>query len=175
MPNVSDTEGLNRVYEFRPMSFVDLPTVKRWLEKPHVAEWWHDPAEQFELVSGDLDHLEMAQFIVATDERPFAYLQCYRLSDWNTGLGPQPDGTRGLDQFIGEPDMLGRGHGSAFIRDFTERLLTSGTPRVVIDPDPANGHAIRAYEKAGFRRDRVVETPDGPALLMWRDATPGAP
>jgi aminoglycoside 6'-N-acetyltransferase len=163
------------VYEFRPMTTADLPTIKRWLETPHVAEWWHDPAEQFELVSGDLDHLEMAQFIVATDERPFAYLQCYRLSDWNTGLGPQPDGTRGLDQFIGEPDMLGRGHGSAFIRDFTERLLTSGIPRVVIDPDPANGHAIRAYEKAGFRRDRVVETPDGPALLMWRDATPGAP
>ena len=48
--------------------------------------------------------------------------------------------------------------------------LANGTPRVVIDPDPANAHAIRSYEKAGFQRDRVVETPDGPALLMWRDA-----
>ena len=92
----------------------------------------------------------MAQFIVAADARPFAYLQCYDLSAWNIGFGPQPDGTRGIDQFIGEPDMLGRGHGSAFIRAFAERLLANGTPRIVTDPDPANTRAIRAYEKAGF-------------------------
>ncbi len=78
--------------------------------------------------------------------------------------------TRGLDQFIGEPDMLDRGHGSAFIRAFADRLLANGAPRVVMDPDPANARAIRAYEKAGFERDRIVHTPDGPALLMVRDA-----
>ena len=65
--------------------------------------------------------------------------------------------------------MIGRGHGSAFIRHFADRLLAIGTPRVVIDPDPANARAIRAYEKAGFRRERIVDTPDGPALLMVRD------
>jgi aminoglycoside 6'-N-acetyltransferase len=157
-------------YHFMPMGAADLPLVRRWLEAPHVAQWWHDPAAQFELVSGDLDHPDMAQYIVAAHGRPFAYLQCYNLSDWNTGLGPQPSGTRGLDQFIGDGDMIGRGHGSAFIRDFTERLLARGTPRVVIDPDPANARAIRAYEKAGFSKDRVVSTPDGPALLMVRSA-----
>jgi aminoglycoside 6'-N-acetyltransferase len=157
-------------YEFVPMTSADLLLIRRWLETPHVSEWWHDPAEQFELVSGDLDHPDMAQYIVASDGRPFAYLQCYNLSDWNTGFGPQPFGTRGLDQFIGEAGMLGRGHGSAFIRAFTERLLTKGTPRVVIDPDPANVRAIRAYERAGFVQDRVVDTPDGPALLMIRNA-----
>ena len=156
-------------YEFVPMTSADLPLIRRWLETPHVSQWWHDPAEQFELVSGDLDHPDMAQYIVVSDARRFAYLQCYDLSDWNTGLGPQPFGTRGLDQFIGEADMLGRGHGSAFIRAFTELLLAKGTPRVVIDPDPANTRAIRAYEKAGFSKDRIVDTPDGPALLMVRN------
>ena len=156
-------------YEFMPMTSADLPLIRRWLETPHVSQWWHDPAEQFELVSGDLDHPDMAQYLVASDGRPFAYLQCYNLSDWNTGFGPQPDGTRGLDQFIGEADMLGRGHGSAFIRVFTEQLLAKGTPRVVIDPDPANARAIKAYARAGFSKDRVVDTPDGPALLMVRD------
>ena len=160
------------VYDFRPMVHADLPLIQRWLETPHVSLWWHDPAEQFDLVSGDHDHAEMAQFVIAADDRPFAYLQCYRLSDWNTGFGPQPYGTRGLDQFIGEADMLGRGHGSAFIRAFAGQLLSGGTPRVVIDPDPANARAIRAYEKAGFARDRIVDTPDGPALLMWRDPEP---
>jgi aminoglycoside 6'-N-acetyltransferase len=157
-------------YEFVSMTSADLPLIRRWLETPHVSQWWHDPAEQFELVSGDLDHPDMAQYIVAADGRPFAYLQCYNLSDWNTGFGPQPHGTRGLDQFIGEADMLGCGHGSAFIRIFTEQLLAKGARRVVIDPDPANARAIRAYARAGFSKERIVDTPDGPALLMVRDA-----
>ena len=157
-------------YEFTPMTAADLPLIKRWLETPHVSEWWHDAVEQFELVSGDLDHPDMAQFIVGTDAHPFAYLQCYNISAWDAGFGPQPPGTRGLDQFIGEQDMLNRGHGSAFIRAFAERLLTDGTPRLVIDPDPNNKRAIRAYEKAGFSKDRLVDTPDGVALLMVRDA-----
>ena len=157
-------------YDFTPMTATDLPLIKRWLETPHVSEWWNDPAEQYELVSGDLDHPDMAQFIVTTDTRPFAYLQCYDISAWDSGFGPQPKGTRGLDQFIGEQDMLDRGHGSAFIREFAQRLLADGTPRVVIDPDPDNARAIRAYEKAGFMKDRLVDTPDGVALLMVRDA-----
>jgi aminoglycoside 6'-N-acetyltransferase len=157
-------------YEFTPMTTADLPLIRRWLETPHVSEWWHDPAEQFELVSGDLGHPDMAQFIVATETKPFAYLQCYNIGAWHTGFGPQPQGTRGLDQFIGEADMLDHGHGSALIRAFAESLLANGTPRVVIDPDPDNARAIRAYEKAGFSKDRLVDTPDGVALLMFRDA-----
>ena len=117
-------------------------------------------------MSGDLGHPDIAQFIVAADGRDFAYLQCYNISAWNGGFGPQPAGTRGLDQFIGESDMLDCGHGSAFIRSFTDRLLSTGTPRVIIDPAPGNARAIRAYEKAGFVRDQIMDTPDGPALLM---------
>jgi aminoglycoside 6'-N-acetyltransferase len=39
---------------------------------------------------------------------------------------------------------------------------------VVTDPDPDNGQAVRAYEKAGFEKGRTVDTPDGPTLLMVR-------
>ncbi len=82
------------------------------------------------------------------------------------GLGAQPEGTRGIDQFIGEADMLDRGHGSAFIHAFVADKLAAGTPRVVTDPNPANLRAIRAYEKAGFIPDRLVNTSDGRSLLM---------
>ena len=158
-----------RVYAFRPMSTATLPMVRRWLAIPHVAQWWGDPEEQFALVNEDLDHPSMDQFIVAVDDRPFAYLQCYDPTAWpDNGFGTHPDGTRGIDQFIGEPDMIERGHGSALIRTFIDGLLASGTPRVVTDPAPANGRAVRAYEKAGFQKDRLVDTPDGPALLMVR-------
>ena len=154
-------------YEFRALLRSELPLIARWLEAPHVTQWWGDPVEQLHLVSGDLEEPAMSQFIVAAEERPFAYLQCYDPAAWpENGFGALPPGTRGIDLFIGEADMIGRGHGGAFIRAFIERLLASGTPLVVTDPDPVNGRAIRAYEKAGFRKDRLVNTPDGRTILM---------
>ena len=48
----------------------------------------------------------------------------------------------------------------------------------IVDPtdvtglvNPVNIRAVRAYERAGFTRERMVDTPDGPALLMVRDRT----
>jgi aminoglycoside 6'-N-acetyltransferase len=156
-------------YIFRSMTAANLPLIRRWLASPQVMKWWGDPEEQYALVRGDLDHPDMDQFIVALDDQPFGYLQCYLLSTWNQSFGLQPPATRRIDQFIGEPGMIGRGHGSGFIRQFADTLLASGTPRLVTDPDPDNGRAVRAYERAGFQSERVVDTPDGPALLMVRD------
>jgi aminoglycoside 6'-N-acetyltransferase len=113
----------------------------------------------------------MEQFIVTARGHPFAYLQCYDPDAWpDNGFGPQPSGTRGIDQFIGEPDMIDQGRGSALIRSFVDELLRARAPRVLTDPDPANARAVRAYEKAGFASVRLVDTPDGRALLMVRNA-----
>ena len=131
--------------------------------------WWGRPDEQYQLVSGDLDHPDMDQFIVGLAATHSAISSATRSAPGTAGLGAHPAGTRGIDQFIGVPDMIGRGHGSSFIRQFVDGLLASGTPRVVTDPDPDNRRAVRAYEKAGFERERMVDTPDGPALLMVRN------
>jgi aminoglycoside 6'-N-acetyltransferase len=153
-------------YTFRAMTAADLQLIRGWLALPHVAEWWGDPREQYELVRADQDEPDMDQFMFSTGPNALGYLQCYAISKWNAGFGQQPEGTRGIDLFIGEPDMIGRGHGSALIRCFVDDLLRGGVPRVVTDPDPVNYRAIGAYEKAGFRKDRLVETPEGAALLM---------
>jgi aminoglycoside 6'-N-acetyltransferase len=158
-------------YAFRPMTADDLPTVRQWLGTPHVAQWWGDPEEQLALVRDDLAHPAMDQFIVEHERRPFAYLQCYDPGAWaNHGFGALPPGARGIDQFIGLEDMIDRGHGGAFIRAFVDGLLKAGVPQVLTDPSPDNRRAIKAYEKAGFRKQRPVDTPDGTALLMVRNS-----
>ena len=157
-------------YNFRPMTAADLPLIQRWLAYPHVREWWGDPSEQYDLASGDLDEPAMDQYVVSTDGTDFGYIQCYDLTAWNSGFGTHPEGTRGIDLFIGEPGMIEIGHGSAFIRAFVDGRLASGAPRIVTDPDPGNPRAVRAYEKAGFAKAHMVDTPDGAALLMVRDA-----
>lgn len=81
-------------------------------------------------------------------------------------------GTRGIDQFIGEPKLISQGHGTAFIRLFVESLFKVGAPRIITDPNPRNSRAIRAYAKAGFKEIDRRMTISGEALLMARDALP---
>jgi aminoglycoside 6'-N-acetyltransferase len=153
-------------YEFRRLSAADLPLVARWLRAPHVARWWPD-ATQLQRIRAHLDDPAIDPFLVHADDRPIGYLQCYDpRAETDHPFADQPPGTRGIDQFIGEIDMIDRGYGSRLTRAFVERLFADGAPRAVTDPDPANARAVRAYEKAGFRGERVVDTPWGRTLLM---------
>ena len=138
-----------------------------WLRAEHVAKWWGEPEEQLALVTEDLDEPAMRQWIVSYLGRPFAYAQAYAPLAWpQDHLGGLPDGAVAIDVFIGEPEMVGRSHGSAFLRILAQMLIADGASVVAIDPDADNHRARRAYEKAGFTGDEVVETSEGPTILM---------
>jgi aminoglycoside 6'-N-acetyltransferase len=157
-----------RHYTFTRVTPQDLPMIRAWLEEPHVRRWWGDPAEQIALISGDLDKPTMGCHIVAREGRPFAYVQWWLTHPYSVYLD-QPPGTRGIDQFIGPPEMIGQGHGAAFIGVFARNLLAEGASRVITDPDPQNVQAIRAYTRAGFHPLGERETSDGSVLLMAFD------
>ena len=154
-------------YIFRPATVSDLPMLDRWLRTPEVVRWWGRPTEQYALLEEDLSNPLMAMRIVSLDDQPFAYCQHYDVASWpQQHFAGMPAGTRAIDAFIGEPAMLGCGHGSRFLRQLAEQLLSEGAPLVGIDPDVANLRAQRAYARAGFHGDSVVETAEGPAILM---------
>ena len=164
-------------YGFRPITPADLPMVRRWLESPAVREWWVDADGQPSDPIGeeDLKDRRVAMWIVNHLGDPFAFIQDYDPHAWaGHHFGSLPPGSRGIDQFIGEPAMIGRGHGSAFIRAHVRTLMTRGAPAVGTDPSPNNARAIRAYEKAGFvpREERATEW--GRCLLMTCHADPAA-
>lgn len=158
-------------YDFRSVTADDLPMLARWLAEPHLAEWWGDPEESLAEIREAMDSVETEPLIVELAGRPIAYIQSYdpHLEDGHP-YQDQPYGTLGIDVSIGDPALVGIGHGSAIIRQFVDTLFVEGTPRVVIDPDPANIRAIRAYEKAGFRAFDTRTSVYGPALMMARDA-----
>jgi aminoglycoside 6'-N-acetyltransferase len=162
------TAGLiSATYSFRPVFRADLPLLRRWLQTPEVARWWGDPDEQAAVLEQDLDEPRIVMRIVAFRGRPFAYAQDYDVHAWpQTHLTHLPPGSRAIDAFIGEPGMVGVGHGSAFLRLLAERLRAEGAPVVAIDPDPENVRARRAYSRAGFSGATVVDTAEGPAVLM---------
>lgn len=100
--------------------------------------------------------------------RPLGYLQVYHANGdpfWQGCALPRK--TFGLDLSIGEVEATGRGRGPRFLRIALDRLFAMpDVARVHIDPAPDNAIAIRAYEKAGFRREGLIDTPDGRALYM---------
>ena len=154
-------------YTFRPADRADLPMLARWLSTPDAELWWGEAGEQYELLAGDLDEPRMAMRIVSFDRRPFAYAQHYEVHAWpQPHLASLPPGSRAIDTFIGEPAILGIGHGAAYLRALAEQLHAAGAPAVAVDPHRDNARARRAYAKAGFRGETVVETADGPAVLM---------
>jgi aminoglycoside 6'-N-acetyltransferase len=162
-------------YGFRPVTEADLPIIAGWLAEPHVAEWWDDPDEEIAAIREHIDSISVEPLIIELDGRPIGYLQSYdpHLED-DHPYQDQPYGTLGIDLSIGDPALVGIGHGSAIVQQFVEELFAEGTPRVIIDPDPANLRAIRAYEKAGFKAFDTRTSIYGPALMMARDNEEGA-
>lgn len=163
-----------RRYRFRPVTTADLPMIAGWLAQPHVAEWWGDSDEAIAEIREAMDSVETEPLVVELDGKPIGYLQSYdpHLEDGHP-YQDQPFGTLGIDVSIGVPDLVGVGHGSAIVRQFVDELFDEGCPRVIIDPDPTNARAIRAYEKAGFRAFDTRNSVYGPALMMARDAGAG--
>ena len=157
----------SRPYSFRPLARGDLPLVATWLRTPEVVRWWGEPKRELALIKEDLDAAEMTQWIVSCEKAAFAYAQAYEVQAWpQPHLAHLPSGAMAVDAFIGEPEMIGRGHGARFLRLLVDELIGAGAPLVVIDPDADNHRARRAYRKAGFRGDALVDTAAGSIVLM---------
>lgn len=126
----------------------DLDMLLAWQSNSHVSEWWDSDAPFDE---ADLADNRVRQWIVSTTGRPFAFMQDYTVHGWDDHhFAHLPKGSRGIDQYIGDPDMIGVGHGSAFIGARMQALFDEDVPVIATDPHPDNERAIAVYEKLGF-------------------------
>jgi aminoglycoside 6'-N-acetyltransferase len=154
-------------YSFRAARPDDMPLLRAWLRTPGVARWWGYPGEQAAMLEEDLTEPGMTMCIVSRHAEPFAHAQDYAVHRWpQAHFANLPSGARAIDSFIGEPEMIGRGHGSVYLRLLAERLQAEGAPTVAIDPAADNWRARRGYAKAGFVENRIVETAGGMAVVM---------
>lgn len=157
-------------YTIRPVGELDLPLLFRWRSAGHVARWWGNATVEPE--GEKLGDRRVAMWIAEFEGRPFAFIQDYAVADWRPHhFDYLPAGSRGLDLYIGAPALLGRGHGSAVLRQHADQLFASGAPALGIDPHPENIAAKRAFEKAGFAvASGPIQTRWNLAILMDRFA-----
>ncbi len=141
----------------------DYALMARWLTDERVLEFYHgcDQPYPYERVvekygpraRGD-DPVHPC--ILAHRGREIGYIQYYPALAEAYDLD-DATGTYAIDMFIGEPEYWGGGIGgralSALVAYIFEDL---GATRVIIDPHVDNQRAVRAYEKAGFRKVKAL-------------------
>lgn len=151
--------------------------LQRWLAAPHVRRWWGDPARNLDdLLSSPVSGGEA---LIEVAARPVGYVRWQipsRAELVEAGLDDLPEGTLDIDIAIGEPAYLGQGVASQALRLLVRRLIaTHAPPAIIICTAVDNLAALRAYEAAGFVRDRIFEDPQFGAmwcLLIRTAATP---
>jgi len=162
-------------FTLTPITEDDLPMIVEWRRRPEVHEWYAGrPVTADEIRRRHLEADEpVTRCIVRLHGEPVGHIQFYEYTEeWKpaVGLGPGDEGVWGIDVYLGEPALHGRGIGSRLVRGVAERLVSEhGASRVLIDPHVENLAAVRAYEKAGFRKIRLMPSYER-VRGAWRDA-----
>jgi len=138
----------------RPAEEADVDALLAIRREPGVARWWFEP-ESREAILGDGDSVELvieqdgavAGLVQYTEEEDPLYRHA------------------SIDVFLAER-FQGRGLGTEAVRLVARHLFEErGHHRITIDPAADNAHAIRSYEKVGFRRVGLMRQyergPDG--------------
>jgi len=146
------------IVTLRPLRFDDAARLREIHAEPAVAAWWGSMEDEF-----PFDEPESTRFTIWFDDRVAGLVQYWEEDE--------PDYRHaGIDLFIAT-EFHGRGLGTDTVRTTVRHLVESRRHhRITIDPSVDNVAAVRAYEKAGFRRIGVMElaerAPDG----RWRNA-----
>jgi aminoglycoside 6'-N-acetyltransferase len=141
----------------------DYALIVAWRNNPHVREWW-DPDEPPMTMAAVIDQLEVltrggeptTPCIIEVAGTPAGYLEFY---PWDAeeaylaeiGLS-LPEGSWGLDIFIGESALISRGIGSRTVRLISDTLFAErGATAVGLVMEAGNDRAQAAYTRAGMR------------------------
>jgi phosphinothricin acetyltransferase len=173
-----------REITFRPLAIDDMQSMFLWLLRPHVATWYSKPPTSFpEVVAkyGPRTRPEspVHAFVIRVDGHDAGYIQSYPIDlfpDYAQRVGCGA-GVIGIDLFIGDEMFLGWGLGSRAIRQFTDEIVFTqpGVGACIAGPVEGNGASIRAFEKAGFERWKMVDNERGEhECVMRREGGAGA-
>ncbi len=155
---------------FRKLQLQDLPLMYKWLNQPHVHEWYDkDKQNTLEEITKRYGPKIKGEkptdcYLVFYEDKPVAYIQTYKVNDWpefGDYVG-YDDHTASIDLFIGEVSFMGQGVGSLMIRKFLQEVVfkDSDIKTCIIGPEPNNIRAIKSYQKAGFRYAKTVQIPN---------------
>jgi aminoglycoside 6'-N-acetyltransferase len=169
----------------------DYDRIVAWRNTPHVREWW-DPDEPpltpaaaaAELGPGNGDDPTISCIIELAGEA-VGFVQFYPWEAEEAYLAEiglsVPSGSWGLDIFIGESGLVGRGIGSRTVRLVCDHVFAeTAAPAVALITETGNLRAQAAYVRAGmhvsgapFRDTDMRAGQRVDSILMIRDRPDG--
>lgn len=156
---------------FVPLQEEHFPLLQKWLNAPHLAATWGEK-KQWTLEKIKAKYIPYTQrhkkitesyknifpFVIYFEKIPIGYIQYYNAYDFPRETGHfltdarLPKSLAALDLYIGEPHFMGKGVGSVLLMQFLKIFIWPHFKACFVDPDNSNFIAIRAYEKAGFKK-----------------------
>jgi len=138
----------------RPATAADIPLLRRWDKQPHIRQGvppgtWHWEAEF------SRDPPWRHNLIAMLRERPIGFAQIIEpaLEDSHYWGEVEPH-LRAVDIWIGDPEQIGQGRGTAIMEQVLARCFAPPeVTGVLLDPLASNTRAHRFYERLGFIRD----------------------
>lgn len=165
----------------------DFELMSQWLSDERVLEFYegrdnpHDTSKVIAKFGPRAQGKDrVVPCIMVYRDRPIGYIQYYQVSaSERQECGIESiGGVWGVDLFIGEPALWGRGIGTHALTALLGYLFdTLNATRVIIDPHVSNVRAIRSYEKCGFRKVKLLprhELHEGEYRYAWLMEVPRA-
>ena len=141
----------------------DYARLVGWRNSPHVREWW-DPDEAPTTMERVIQELGLrtarddptVPCIIELAGEPVGFIQFYPWDAEEAYLAEiglrLPDGAWGLDIFIGDGGLAGRGIGSRAVRLLSDHLFSEeGATVVALITEATNARSHAAYRHAGMR------------------------
>jgi aminoglycoside 6'-N-acetyltransferase len=138
----------------------DVPHLAEILRTPEVARWWGLRVE--EDLHDALEDADTTLWVVRHGDDDIGLVQAWEETD------PMYRHA-GIDISL-HPDWHGRGLGTDTVRTVARHLIEDrGHHRITIDPAAGNAHAIRTYERVGFRPVGVLRRYERGLDGSWHD------
>ena len=148
------------------MTIKDYEVMTKWLNTPEVLEYYGDIQSPFSLEQ-IIEKYEprikgvsqITPYIAQLNTIPIGFMQRYRVLEKDQlAFGYQNNQIiYGMDMFIGEPTLFGKGYGTQMLIKFVIDLFeTTDAEIIILDPEITNERAIRCYEKCGFVKVKKI-------------------
>jgi RimJ/RimL family protein N-acetyltransferase len=154
---------------FEKASLAYKDTVLKWLDEPHMKEFWDNSKEHAEdiviFMQGRKEPTPyydgiFTYWIGSIDSNPFSLIMTSEIIDepklkdsWRQNLS-KTGKTYSLDFCIGNVQYFGKGLASETLKSFVNYFyheMDNSADTFMIDPNENNPRARHVYEKAGFK------------------------
>lgn len=149
----------------RPMqdNEIDYQLMAKWLSTPKVYEFIHGRPKNLEWVKqkyGPRVRKEenVNSCLIEYVSKPIGYMQYFPVTKKEDYELKSEKDVWAIDMWIGEPDFWEKGIGSRSLKLLVDYIFKSlKAEKIVIDPHTDNPRAIRAGEKAGFKKVKILK------------------